>query len=94
MQLIPRDAGDEITLVPDGAEVALGPIKDREVAAVTVAAFNIVVVKGTHGSACALINMSALIYAVDILIPETWCQLRVWDLKGGPYAIRHIVDKA
>ena len=71
MQLIPRDAGDEITLVPDGAEVALGPIEDREVATVTVAAaVNIVVVEGTHGSARALINVTALINAIDVLIPE------------------------
>lgn len=69
MQLIPRDAGDEITLIPNGAEVALGPIKDREVAAITVAAFNIVVVKDTHGSARALIDMSTLIHAIDILVP-------------------------
>ena len=72
MQLVPRDAGDEISLVPDGTEVALGPIEDREVATVTVAAVNINLkpVEGTHGSARALINVTALINAIDVLIPE------------------------
>lgn len=94
MQLVPRDAGDEISLVPDGTEVAFGPIKDSEVAAVTVAASNRAVpVKGTHGTARALVDMGALVHAVNILIPEARCQFRAWDLHCCPYAIGHVSDK-
>ena len=94
MQLVPRDAGDEVPLVADGAEVALGPVKYGEMTTVTVAARDILVVKGAHGGARVLIDVRALIHAIDILIPQAGRQLRVRDDKCRPYPIRHIRYKA
>ena len=94
MQLVPRDAGDEVPLVADGAEVAPGPVKHGEMTSVAVAARGILVVKGAHGGARVLIDVRALIHAIDILIPVAGHQLRVRDDKCRPYPIRHIRYKA
>lgn len=90
MQLIPRDAGDEVPLVANGAEVAPSPVKHGEMTSVAIAACGIFVVKGAHGGARVLIDVRALIHAIDILIPEAGHQLRIRDDKCRPYPIRHI----
>ena len=54
MQILGWEAGEEVSLIAQGAEVTVGSVEHCEVAAVVVRAVDSVVIEGAHGRAGSL----------------------------------------
>ena len=66
MQILGWEAGEEVSLIAHGAEVAVGSVEHCEVAAVVVRAVDSVVIEGAHGRAGSLGDAGAGIYPVHL----------------------------
>lgn len=65
MKVLGGKRGEDVSLVAHGAEVAVGAVEHREVAAVVVGGVDAVVVEGAHGSARVLGDIGARVYPVQ-----------------------------
>ena len=64
MQILGWEAGEKVSLIAHGAEVAFGSVEHCEVAAVVVRGVDGVVIEGAHGSAGSLGDAGAGIDSV------------------------------
>ena len=65
MEVLGGERGEDVSLVAQGAEVAVGAVEHREVAAVIVGGVHAVVVEGTHGRALVFRDIGARVYPVQ-----------------------------
>ena len=85
VKVVGSNAWNQITLIAHGAQVTLGAIKHREVAAIVVCAVDVVEIKDTHCSAGVLVHIGALVHPVDKFVPLAGGEFTGCNLVVGEF---------